>query len=122
MPESSLTWVAGYRRSQLEETTHHLFARSRTPRIKLTCGFSISIVISILPLHAVLNYCWDLSDFHGVSRAERPYSTYMEVGDSPICPVVGQLPRYRLGGDAEPGCQRHCRWVRHYLSAAIADE
>src|SRR5208283_5623998 len=23
----------------------------------------------------------------------------------------------RLGGDAEPGYQRHCWWVRHYLSA-----
>src|SRR5258707_10142075 len=38
------------------ETTHHLFARSRTLRIKLTFGFSISSVISISPLPAVLGY------------------------------------------------------------------
>ena len=72
MPEISLTWVAGYRRSQKGETTHHLFARSRTLQIKLTCGFSISIVLSISPLHAVLDYCVALANFHGVSRAESP--------------------------------------------------
>ena len=54
------------------EATHHLFARSRTLRIKLTCGFGISIVLSISPLHAVLDYCLALTDFHGVPRAESP--------------------------------------------------
>src|SRR5262249_22816606 len=55
---------SGYRRSQRGETTHHLFARPRTLRIKLTCGFNSSTVPSISPLHAVLDYCLDLSDFH----------------------------------------------------------
>ena len=51
---------------------HHLFARSRTLRIKLTFGFSVSNVISISPLPAVLDYGSALSDFHGVSRAKGP--------------------------------------------------
>ncbi len=68
----TLTWVSGYRRSHRGETTHHLFARSRTLRIKLTFGFSISTVISISPLPAVLDYYLDLSDFHGISRAGGP--------------------------------------------------
>jgi len=72
VPEISLTRVAGYCPSPKGETTHHLFARSRTLRIKLTCGFSSSIVLSISPLHAVLDYCLALADFHGVSRAESP--------------------------------------------------
>jgi hypothetical protein len=49
-----------------------LFARSRTLRIKLTFGFSISIVFSISPLPAILDYGLALSDFHGVSRAGGP--------------------------------------------------
>ena len=36
---------SGYRRSQRRETTHHLFARPRTLRIKLRCGFNISTVL-----------------------------------------------------------------------------
>ncbi len=80
MPEISLTRVAGYCPSPKGETTHHLFARSRTLRIKLTCGFNISIVLSISPLHAVLDYCLALTDFHGVSRAESPSQlTWMSV-------------------------------------------
>ena len=68
----TLTWVSGYHRSHMGETTHHLFALSRTLRIKLTFGFSISTVISISPLPAVLDYYSELSDFHGISRAEGP--------------------------------------------------
>src|SRR5882762_462461 len=68
----TLTWVSGYRHSHRGETTHHLFARSRTLRIKLTFGFSISTVFSISPLPAVLNYDLELSDFHRISRAEGP--------------------------------------------------
>ena len=50
MLEITLTWVSGYHRSHRgRETTHHLFARSRTLRIKLTFGFSISTVFSISP-------------------------------------------------------------------------
>lgn len=62
------------------ETTHHLFALSRTLRIKLTFGFGISTVISISPLPAVLDYHSQLSDFHGISRAEGPTQlTWMPV-------------------------------------------
>jgi len=68
----TLTWVLGYRLSLRGQTTRHLFARSRTLRIKLTFGFSISTVISISPLPAVLNYYSELSDFHGISRAGGP--------------------------------------------------
>src|SRR6266478_2900851 len=76
----TLTWVSGYRRSHTVDTTHHLFARSRTLRIKLTFGFSISTVISISPLPAVLDYYSDLSDFHRISRAEGPTQlTWMPV-------------------------------------------
>src|ERR1700759_2089499 len=82
----TLTWVSGYRRSHKGETTHHLFARSRTLRIKLTFGFSISTVISISPLPAVLDYDLHLSDFHGISRAEAPTQLTCE-SSSPMRPT-----------------------------------
>src|SRR5258705_4383533 len=68
----TLTWVSGYRRSHTGETTHHLFARSRTLWIKLKFGFGISTVISISPLPAVLDYDSEPSDFHRISRAAGP--------------------------------------------------
>src|SRR6201986_2643260 len=62
----TLTWVSGSRRYHRGETTHHLFARSRTLRIKLTFGFTISPVMSISPLPAVLDYYLELTDFHRI--------------------------------------------------------
>ena len=49
--------------------------RMRGPFLLRSCCpdcFSISTVISISPLPAVLDYDLHLSDFHGISRAEAP--------------------------------------------------
>ncbi len=90
----TLTWVSGYApASHWGETTHHLFARSRTLRIKLTFGFSISTVFSISPLPAVLNYDLELSDFHRISRAEGPTQlTWMPVNRPATMECQGEKP------------------------------
>jgi hypothetical protein len=56
--EITLTRVSGYRRSQRGrgEATHHLFARSRTLRIRQIDGFGFSTVASISPRPATINY------------------------------------------------------------------
>ena len=47
----------------------HLFALSRTLRIRQAFGLSVSTDYSISPLPTVLDYCQTLSDFHVISRA-----------------------------------------------------
>ena len=54
MLEITLTWVPGYRPFYREKTTHHSFARSRTLRIKLTYGLSLSTVFFDLAISAPL--------------------------------------------------------------------
>jgi hypothetical protein len=69
VPELTLNRVAGYRRSHRGETTHHLFALSRTLRIRQSYGFGFSTAHSISPLPTIRNYSSARSDFHAVSRA-----------------------------------------------------
>src|ERR1017187_4346902 len=66
----SLTWVSGYRHFHRGAATHHLFALSRTLRIKLTFGLKGSNVFPISPLPSVPNYYSKRSVFHRISRAE----------------------------------------------------
>jgi len=54
------------------ETTLHLFALSRTLRIRQLDGLSFSTVESISPLRAIVDYCSALTDFHTLSRAIGP--------------------------------------------------
>jgi hypothetical protein len=49
----------------------HLFALSRTLRIRQAFGLSVSTDYSISPLPTVLDYCQTLSDFHEISWARR---------------------------------------------------
>ena len=54
------------------ETTHHLFALSRTLRIRQSFGLSLSTVGSISPLRAIVDYGLALRNFHVISRAAGP--------------------------------------------------
>jgi len=65
----TLTINLGLGLSPLHEggTTHHLFARSRTHRIRHLYGFGLSTVRSISPLRAIVDYGLALSNFHEVS-------------------------------------------------------
>jgi hypothetical protein len=54
------------------ETTHHLFALSRTLRIRQLDGLGFSTVESISPLRAIVDYGLALRNFHVVSRAAGP--------------------------------------------------
>jgi hypothetical protein len=72
VPQITLSRVSGYRRSHRGETTHHLFALSRTLRIRQLNGLGCSIVESISPLRAFGDYASALTNFHVVSRAAGP--------------------------------------------------
>jgi hypothetical protein len=50
----------------------HLFALSRTLRIRQLYGLGFSTVESISPLRAIVDYCSPLTDFHTLSRAIGP--------------------------------------------------
>ena len=52
----TLSRVSGYRRSHGGETTHHLFALSRTLRIRQAFGLSFSTDYSISPLPTIEDY------------------------------------------------------------------
>src|SRR5271157_4860906 len=49
-----------------------------------------------------------------LTRSVRRASGLVLVADSDLCHLRA---RNRQVGDAEPGHQRHCCWLRHYLSA-----
>ena len=92
----TLIWVSGYRRPHRGETTRHLFARSRTLRIKLTFGLKGSNVIPISPLPAVPHYYSEPSDFHRISRAEGPTQlTWMAVIHSALR-ISTRMSRMRM--------------------------
>jgi hypothetical protein len=66
-----------------------------------TIVYSASTVLSISPLPAVLDYCRDRSDFHGISRAGGPTQlTWM--------PVIRPEPRNSARGRAGPRPRRCC--------------
>src|SRR5499427_275933 len=70
--EVTLSRVSGYRRSRRGKATHHLFALSRTLRIRQPHGFGLSTVETISPLRAIVDYGPALRNFHAVSRASGP--------------------------------------------------
>src|SRR5438445_281522 len=73
VPQITLSRVSGYRRSHRGgETTRHLFALSRTLRIRQSFGLSLSTVGSISPLRAIVDYGLALRNFHVISRAAGP--------------------------------------------------
>jgi hypothetical protein len=72
VPEITLSRVSGYHRSHWGKDNAHLFALSRTLRIRQIFGFSFSTDYSISPLPTIQNYDLTLSDFHEFSRAEGP--------------------------------------------------
>jgi hypothetical protein len=70
--EITLSRVSGYCRSHRGETTHHLFALSRTLRIRHIHGLDFSSEESISPLRAIVDYGLALRNFHAFSRAVGP--------------------------------------------------
>jgi hypothetical protein len=52
-----ISFLPGYRRSHGGETTHHLFALSRTLRIRQAFGLSFSTDYSISPRPTIEDYC-----------------------------------------------------------------
>ena len=72
MLEITLTWVSGYRRSQKERqrTIYSLDHARSGPNLHSVSASPLSFRSRHHP--AVLDYCLDRNDFHGVSRAEGP--------------------------------------------------
>jgi hypothetical protein len=70
--EITLTWVSGYRRSQKERqrTIYSLDHARSGPNLHSVSASPLSFRSRHHP--AVLDYCLDRNDFHGVSRAEGP--------------------------------------------------
>jgi len=56
VPEITLSRVSGYRRSYRGKDNPHLFALSRTLRIRHAFGFSFSTDYSISPLPTIQDY------------------------------------------------------------------
>jgi hypothetical protein len=61
--EGTLSRVSGYRRSHRGRDNAHLFALSRTLRIRQVFGLSFSTVRSISPLPTIENYCLNSERF-----------------------------------------------------------
>ena len=72
VPGITLSRISGYRRSHRGVPTHHLFALSRTLRIRQAYGLGFSTDYSTSPPSAFVDYGSALTDFHAVSRATRP--------------------------------------------------
>src|SRR5215469_13690910 len=97
---------------QGERQRNHLFALSRTLRIRQLHGLGFSTVESISPLRAIVDDCSALSDFHGVSRPQAPDDGYRGFGmgcvNVVIIPAVGMHRMLPAGGreTGEPQCPR----------------
>jgi hypothetical protein len=70
VPQVTLNWVAGYRRSPGRDNAH-LFAQPRTLRIRLIDSLDFSIVGNDLAAPNLVVLCLTLSNFHELSRAAR---------------------------------------------------
>jgi hypothetical protein len=84
VPEITLTWVSGYRRSYR--------GRNDAPFIRSIMHAPDQTYIRPQPLHclfrsrhlhAIVDYCLDRNDFHRVSRAEGPSQLTWRIGRQP---------------------------------------
>jgi len=85
---------------------HHLFALSRTLRIRQYNGLAFSTASSISPLPTITDYSSARSDFHSVSRAVGPRWQY-------------RMPKVTVGTAKKSIAAIASRWFRRKLSHGV---